>query len=191
MQLRLSIGIGAICLLLSASMNVALAVRVSQQRAVIEEDEGEEHFREQAGLRVDPFDAKDADGNAVRVDLSATGRPTILYAIRPGCVWCERNHEAILALYAQMSDRYDFLGVSVGDENPARMLAGFPLPFAVVTSVSEDVQNTFKLAGTPRTLVIDSDGTVESSYFGAYIGKSRRGVEARFGVDLPEVRETD
>lgn len=186
---RLMLGVGTICLLLSAGLNVALAVRVSQQRDALEN--GDSQSQALLGRRIEPFDARDSFDRAVRVDLQAEDRPTILYAFRSGCAWCERNHEAVLALHAQLADRYRFIGLSLGEESPATFLARFPLPFDVLSGVDKNFLETYELGGTPRTLVLDAQGTVEASYFGAYISGTRRSMIARFNVDLPTVREND
>lgn len=184
---QLVVWIGSICLLLSAGLNVALAVRVAQQRTAIEQDAGEDRL--QIGLRVNPFDARDSRGRTVRIDVQAEGRPTVLYTFQWGCAWCERNHEALLALHSQLSERYRFIGISLDDEHLEDMLEDYPLPFEVVSAVDRNFIEAYRLGGTPRTLVLDSQGKVEASYYGAYIGSTRSSISARFDVELPVVRE--
>lgn len=186
---QLVVWTGSICLLLSAGLNVTLAVRVSQQRTAIEQGAGEDLL--QIGRRVDPFDAKDTGGRAVRFDAQDEGRPTVLYSFQPGCGWCERNHEALLALHSQLSDRYRFIGISLSEDHLTETLEDYPLPFEVVSNVDKEFIEAYQLGGTPRTLVLDSQGKIEASYYGAYVGGTRRQVISRFDVDLPVVRESD
>lgn len=181
--------VATIALVVSAGLNVALAVRVAQQRNALEHVDTPVQL--QIGRRIEPFDARDSIGRVVRLDLQAADRPTVLYTFRPGCAWCERNHEAVVALHSQLADRYQFVGISLSEDHPSTMLERYPLPFDVVSGVDSRFVETYQLGGTPRTLVIDSNGAIEANYFGAYIGSTRRMMADRFDVDLPVVREDE
>lgn len=178
--------IAGTCLLLSAGLNVVLGVRVSQQRVLM--DEGQVEKQMMLGRKIEPVDVTDRFGRRSRMDFGSDARPTVLYTFRPGCIWCERNHEAVVALHAQASDKYRFVGLSLSDDGLGEALDRFPLPFEVVSGVESHILESYQLGGTPRTLVIGSNGVIEANFFGAFMGDVGRKVEAKFEVDLPAVR---
>lgn len=180
------VAVGGICLLLSAGLNVALAMRLSAQRALLESGGAER--QEMLGRQMQPLEAADPSGRPVRVEFGSDGRPTVLYAFRPGCLWCERNHEALLALHAKAADRYRFVGLSLESNGLAEYLERFPLPFEVVTDLDAATVESYKLGGTPRTLIVNPEGVIEENFVGAWTARMGVLVGARFGVDLPAVK---
>ena len=180
------LAIAFMSLLFSAGLNVVLGVRVSQQRATIQNGTGEKQIM--IGRRLEAFEATDVSGRRKRLEFGSDGRPTVLYTFQPGCSWCERNHEAIVALHAQASGSYRFVGLSLSDHELVETLERLPLPFEVLTGVEAEMLASYRLGGTPRTLVIDSNGVIEANFFGAFMGDLGRQVEAKFDVDLPAVR---
>ena len=177
--------VGGMCLLVSAAMNVALAVRMSALRDRIETGGGER--QEMVGRRMEALVGTNPVGDPVCLEFGGDGRPAVLYVFAPGCGWCDRNYEAVIALHTAAAGRYRFVGLSLEDEGLPEYLTRHPLPFEVVTGVDREVIEGYKLARTPRTLVIDSDGAIESNFVGAWTGSNGRGVEAAFGVELPEL----
>lgn len=173
-------------LLLSAGLNLALGVRVAQQRRTITDQDGVRETQNLLGTVFIPFPATDLNGNSKRIDFAGE-RPTVLYFFQPGCSWCERNHEAIVALHEQKSDAFRFVGVSLSDIGLSEYLERQPLPFDVVTGLPRDILATYQLGGTPRTMVIGPDGLITGNYFGAYFGSTARSIDREFEVDLPEV----
>ena len=176
---------GGVCLLLSAAMNVALAVRISVLRDRIETGGGER--QEMVGRQMETLVGTNPTGDPVRVEFGEDGRPAVLYVFAPGCGWCDRNYEAVIALHTAAADRYRFVALSLEVEGLQEYTLTHPLPFEVVTGVDRELIEGYKLGRTPRTLVIDSEGAIESNFVGAWTGGNGRGVEAAFGVELPEL----
>ncbi len=177
---------GGVCLLLSAALNVALAFRVAEQRDVIETGGGER--QEMVGRRMEPLVGTDPSGVPARVEFGSDGKPTVLYVFAPGCGWCDRNYEAVIALHTRAAERYRFVGLSLESEELTYYLSSHPLPFEVVTRVDPAMIESYKLGRTPRTLVVDRDGAIESNLVGAWTGRVGRSVEVTFGTQLPQVR---
>ncbi len=59
--------------------------------------------------------------------------------------------------------------------------------FPVLTRLSLDTLKTYKLGGTPQTLVISSEGRVQKTWMGAYMGDTKKDIEAFFNVRLPDL----
>lgn len=170
-------------LFVSAGLNVALGVRVAQQRQTIESGQGKAVQRH-LGRPFAPFEARDIDGDSVRIDFD---RPTVLYFFQPGCGWCERNHEAANALSRQLSATHRFVGVSLAEAGLAELVERRPPAFEVVTGLSPQLLESYELGGTPRTIVIGADGRISANYFGAYFGATAHSIERELDVSLPEV----
>lgn len=189
MQLKNSSGhlaqILLLALVVSVALNVALAARTSQQRALIES--GTEKTQTLVGSRIEGFDVTGPDGTREHLELAGRDLPTVVYSFRPGCMWCERNHEAVLAMYKQSKDRYRFVGLAMSSDGLSEYLDRFPLPFDVVSGVDDATLEAYQLGGTPRTLVIDRDGKIIGNWFGAFSGSVREDIDASLGVALPAV----
>lgn len=179
----LSAAILGCALFVSAGLNVALGVRVAQQRQTIESGQGKAVQRH-LGRPFAPFEARDIDGDSVRIDFD---RPTVLYFFQPGCGWCDRNYEAVLALYEQKAGTHRFLGVALAETGLSDLLSRKPLPFDVVSGLPPELLESYELGGTPRTIVTDSDGRIVANYFGAYFGATLKALEHQLDVRLPGV----
>ena len=167
------------CLLVSAGLNVALAMRTAAQRAEIERGTGDRELM--LGRTMTTLEGVDAAGNHVRVEFGTGDRPVVIYVFEPGCDWCDRNYEAVLALYGRLSARARFVGLSLSHEGLDGYLAERPLPFDVLTSVDKQVVTGYALAGTPRTLVVGADGRIEGNILGAWRGILEHRIEAACG----------
>ena len=125
---------GGVCLLLSAALNVALAFRVAEQREVIETGGGER--QEMVGRRMEPLVGTDPSGVPARVEFGSDGKPTVLYVFAPGCGWCDRNYEAVIALQEGVASARDIdLAVVAGTGFPNEK--GGPLHLADQLGIDE------------------------------------------------------
>lgn len=160
----------ALCigLLVSAGLNVALGVRAASQRAQLERGSGERQLM--LGRRMSGLAGTDPSGSPTQVDFGIDGNPAVLYVFEPGCGWCDRNYEEVIALHARLSSTARFVGLSLKSEGLAEYLERRPLPFEVITGVDSELLAGYALAGTPRTLVIGSDGIIEMNLLGAWRG---------------------
>ncbi|MCC6743192.1 MAG: TlpA family protein disulfide reductase [Acidobacteria bacterium] len=184
-KLTMATGTLAAALAVSVLLNVALAARASQQRKTLEA--ARIAAQPLVGKNLTGLDAARLDGEPTRVILADQPVGTVLYVFRPDCAWCERNHEAVLALHAQAKGSHRFVGIALTATGLDGFLARNPLPFDVYTGVDEATIESFQLAGTPRTLVIGPDGTVTANWFGAYFGTVADEIESRLAVSLPRV----
>lgn len=179
------LGVLSVTLALSVGLNVALAVRASQQRETVEA--ARISARPFVGTRLPGFDLSTADGTRTRIEFAAQPMATVVYSFRPGCLWCERNHEAVLALHAQSKGAYRFIGLALDTDGLEDFLSRHPLPFDVYTELDDATIEAYQLAGTPRTLVIERDGTVTANWFGAYYGSVADEIKSRLDVELPKI----
>lgn len=123
------------------------------------------------------------DGAQTRFALDTGGQPTILYILSPTCSWCDANMENIRALSLATNQRYRILGVSIKNSGTKEYVQSKEFPFQVFVAEGEGLG--FHVSGTPQTIVIDSDGTVLQNWSGAYADKTKREIEAFFGVSIP------
>lgn len=173
-------------LLVSSGLNVALAIRVSQQRGAIEARTAQQPSP--VGGHMRSLDGHDRDGNRVKIDFSADGRPTVLYVFQPGCGWCARNSQPIRELAGLAGSRNRFVAVSLVDAGLDEYVEEHPLPFEVISGIDPELVETYNLAGTPRTLVIAPDGTVLRNWVGAYTGDLRDEIAGYFDADIREAQ---
>ena len=179
------LGVLGAALALSVGLNVALAVRASQQRDTVEA--ARISSRPFVGTRISGFDLTAPNGERTRLEFSEQSKPTVVYSFRPGCLWCSRNHESVRALYEQSNSSYRFVGLALETDGLEEFLTQHPLPFDVYTNLDDATVEAYQLAGTPRTVVIERDGTVTANWFGAYYGSVADEIESKLDVSLPRV----
>jgi hypothetical protein len=63
------------------------------------------------------------------------------------------------------------------------------LKFPIYARLSPETLKTYKLGGTPQTIVVSPDGRVLKDWVGAYAGDQKSQVEAFFHVSLPGLKE--
>lgn len=180
---RLSVALG-LALVLSAALNLTLVVRAGQQRETIEQQRVAN--MRLVGTRIDTLLVNIPSGESTILDLSLPGKTTVLYVFEPGCGWCVRNHSAISMLAAKAGSEIRFVGLSLSETGLLEYLVSHPMPFEIFSGVEPRAIESYNLAGTPRTLVIASDGTVVRNWEGAYAGDLRDEVERFFDVSIPE-----
>jgi hypothetical protein len=118
-----------------------------------------------AGTTARAFDAFSPTGDRVHITFPADV-PTVLYHFSPTCSWCERNWSNISELATKTKGRYRVVGVS-----------------------TTPVSSTFRLGGTPQTILVSADGRVLEDWPGAYVGVQAQELEAYFGLRLPGLRK--
>jgi peroxiredoxin len=178
---------GSALLLISISVNGLLAWRLQSilhSRVIAESSR-----ILQIGATASPFAARGLDGRMVMVTYAHLSKPTVLYVYTPTCPWCVRNLENLKALIRAKESEYRFLGISLSSEGLQQYLAEHALELPTFTGLSEEVQKTYKLQGTPETIVISPEGRVLQNWMGAYSGRQKSEVEAFFHVSLPGLRE--
>ncbi|MDQ3746946.1 MAG: TlpA family protein disulfide reductase [Acidobacteriota bacterium] len=175
-------------LVCSVAINVLLARRVAALKK--EADDIAQGRNLKPGTPVPPMDVKSLDGSPASV--SHEGSPTtVFYVFSVTCHWCEQNLDNIKALSASASRRYRFVGISLDRDDPAAIrdyVSKNGLSFPVYYSPSLATLKSYKLGGTPHTIVVSPEGKVVSDWAGAYTLETKSEVENFFAVSLPGIR---
>jgi peroxiredoxin len=143
------------------------------------------------GEYVPPLQVNDIEGNPFSVEYTADAPATVIYVFTPDCIWCTRNAENIKALASQAGTGYRFIGLSLSKKNLKEYVSQQGFTFPVYTEVKAEIGDAYKLAGTPRTIVISNEGKIIKSWFGAYINDTEKEVESFFNIALPGIVEAD
>lgn len=138
------------------------------------------------GHSVRPIPAMDQNGRALTIRFDRNV-PTVLYYFSPSCGWCERNWDNVEALSKRSGGRYRVVAIAA-ETSLAEFIARHPLSLEVYGGISNDVRETLGLSGTPRTLVVSSEGFITHDWTGAFSGAVALAVEEVFGLDLPGLR---
>jgi peroxiredoxin len=138
------------------------------------------------GTQVLPFEARTTSGERVQITSSET-RPRILYFFSTSCGWCERNWANVSALEAATRGKYEFIGIS-NSLDTAEFAHERGLPFKCLTGVPADVFRRHHIGGTPRTIVLSTDGQVIGDWIGAYTSGAQKEIEGFFDIRLPGLK---
>jgi hypothetical protein len=106
----------------------------------------------------------------------------VIYAMKKGCSWCEKNQESVNNFAAQAGPRLKFYGVTLEEPWPSNASYVFP-----VYSLSRQSKDRGIVRVTPTTLILNQSGMVKKTIEGAYIGSNRVWIESTFGVFLKDV----
>ncbi len=141
-----------------------------------------------AGTWVPPIPARELGSErTVTIAYGDTDRPTVLYLFSPQCGWCGRNLESIKTLVEKRKNAYRFVGISLSDKGLREYVAAQALPFPVYSGLSQEILKTYRVTGTPHTIIVSPDGRVVQTWGGAYLGQNRKQLQAYFKVALPEL----
>jgi peroxiredoxin len=172
-------------LVLSVILNVALAHKVTNLRGVINALKSENRLK--VGQRLPDITARDLAGRPMLLRYSDSKVPTLLYVFTPACSWCYRNLDNIRAVEGGSNGKYRLVGLSLSAKALGAYITEHRLGFPIYT-VTEDVVSTYKLGGTPQTLLISSAGTLIRNWTGAYQGPLQSEIQRELGIPLPGLR---
>ncbi|HEX6183191.1 MAG TPA: TlpA disulfide reductase family protein [Pyrinomonadaceae bacterium] len=180
--------ISTLLLVCSVAINVGLARRVAALKK--EADDAARGQNLKPGTGVPSMEVKSLDGSPATV--AAGGQlPTVFYVFSVTCHWCEQNLDNIKALSSSTSGRYRFVGVSLDRDDP-KAVSDYALKngldFPVYYSPSITTLRSYKLRGTPHTILVSPDGKVVNDWAGAYSIEVRGEIENFFGVSLPGLK---
>jgi peroxiredoxin len=170
-------------LIVSVSLNVLLAHRVRSETYARWGRIAERSL--QVGKAIPPITARGVGGQPETISYEATNQRTVLYVFTPACVWCARNMDNLKTLTGREGDRYRFIGLSLSEEGLPEYIAKNDLKFPVYSGLSPETLRTYKLGGTPQTIVVSPEGKVLQDWAGAYVADRKSQVEAFFHVTLP------
>ena len=176
-----------ILLLSSKGINVLLTRRISDLRAAIRmlKQEISAAASLQKGKLFPSIQAQDVGGKPVSFDPLGDNKPTILYVFSPQCDWCTRNLDNIKALAEGTSEKYKLMGLSTSINGLKDYVVEHGLGFPVYAMQPSDRSRL--RTGTPRTLIMSTDGKIIENWFGAYGGELQNKVEEYFQITLPGV----
>jgi hypothetical protein len=160
------------CLALIAS-NVLLARRLSQLKQL--DDFLNAANKLELGGVVPPLVGYDISGNKVTYEYGRDSRETLLLVFSPTCHACDENWPKWNRLIQSVDTRSTRLvianisGAPVSADYVARHnIAAVPL----VAEVSAESQQAYRLAYTPQTILIGSDGKVRKVHTGVLAGST-------------------
>jgi peroxiredoxin len=181
--------VGFLCIfaVASVSLNVVLGYRIRKLTEVQLEKIAERVLK--VGTAVPAITVKRVDGRQETISYHDTVQPTVLYVFTPPCSWCARNIDNFKALLDKERGQYRFIGLSLSEGNLEEYVAKNDLKLAVYSGLSPGTLRTYKLGGTPQTIVISTEGKVLQDWAGAYVGDQKSQIEAFFKVSLPGLRE--
>jgi len=168
---------------LSVFLNVVLATRVltlDRRIAAIQAD-GEL----QPGTKVDAFIGSSIDGETATVSFADSSLPTVLYVMRPSCVWCKRNESNLRSLAEQAPGRYRLLMLSLDSNGLKEYQQEHNVSIPIVTDIPGSARDQFMMGGTPQTTMVSPTGVVLHNWMGFYNSKTGRQISATLGVALP------
>jgi hypothetical protein len=151
------------------------------------EDGTSSTLAEEAAMK--PLVAKSLTGEQSRIDAADAPGYTVLYIVRPKCIWCLRNEGSIGALVRQAGPAYRFVGVALSTyrEAAAHYTGRHALPFSVIADLDERSRKSYHLGGTPQMIVLDHKGKVVRVWSGAFTGSTKAAVESFFHLSLPDL----
>lgn len=170
-------------LVLSVSLNVALAAKIRSDREVarLAKVQG----RLEVGKRVSALDLRQSSGQPVKISYSDSSLPTVLYVMRPGCGWCQRNNENLRSLIASAAGRYRVFVLSTEDKGVDDYAAKYGITTPILQGLSDAAKKEYILGATPQTIVIGQDSVVRQDWIGAYNDIILREIRESLGVQLP------
>ncbi len=136
------------------------------------------------GEHVDALSLQTLAGTATSIHFPKR-QDTVVYIFSPVCHWCALNLSNIQSLMTQRKGTLDFVGISINANGLQEYVDRNRLSFPVYLDKSVRDLSLLDFSGTPQTLLIRKDGTVEHNWIGAYVGDTQTNVERALSVHLP------
>ena len=83
------------------------------------------------------------------------------------------------------------IGLSLSGTSLGDYVAKHGLRFPIYADPSPQAVISYRLAGTPETFLISTEGKLMRDWKGAYIGLNKREIEDYFAVELPGLNEQE
>lgn len=169
-----------VLLMLSVAVNFLLTERIRQltRTIVIMKEES----RLKVGETIPSLEGRALDGKPALVSFR---KPTVIYILSPDCAWCHRNVANINALKDAVSGKYDVVGVSLSPIALREHTESARYTFPILASASQNTLIALKVAGTPTTVVVSTDGKVVRAWSGVFVGTNASEIEEFFSIRLP------
>lgn len=181
---RLASTVFALLLLISATLNFALAWRLHSAGLGKRGSGALSAVNRAIGSVV----VKDLGGKPVEIDFRTEGRDTFIYVYSPSCHWCADNLANVkeLARHIQATRTSVLIGLSLDRGGLDEYVKISDLGFPTYTDVPREFLKAYGLGATPQTLVV-RNGKILKDWRGAYDGALKLEVEDFFQVRLPGV----
>lgn len=111
-------------------------------------------------------------------------RDSLIYVFSLDCHWCEKNEPSVRQLLRLSSPAIRTVGVGLGRVADQKLGS----PEWVIWNPDESTRKAYGLRGTPMTILASKTGKVIKVWRGAFVGPTKREIEATFGLQLPEVQ---
>lgn len=125
----------------------------------------------EVGSRATPISVADLDGNQVRLDARAAGRPLLIEFWATWCEVCEALMPTMRKVGQQYGDRVDIVGVNVtvneSRNRVRRWVEREKPPYRTLYDESGLAVRTFGAPVTSYVVIIDSDGIIRYTGVGA------------------------
>jgi peroxiredoxin len=174
-------------LICSLFFNLLLSRKIASLKVSVQLLRAERELKN--GELLPSFIARDANGSPGVVDYRSQDKPTVLYIFAPDCDACQRNLSNIKALSDASRVNFRFVGLSLTPDKLAEYIRQNNITFPIYTELPFFTTSTYKLGGTPQTIIVSKEGRVLKNWMGSFEGTLEQEVEAFFGVDLPGVLE--
>lgn len=149
-------------------------------------DGGTYDSKELAGRQAPPIPLVTQTGAGLVLD---TTEETLLYVLRPGCVYCELNTDNMVSMSQQLSKSVRLIGISLGSDGLAEYLKKHPLPFEIHVLNLDDATNRADLRsygfGATPALYLVRDNEIQRAWGGALAKGTQADVEKVLKLRLP------
>lgn len=143
------------------------------------------------GDDVQPFIATDLRGESYTVSYTGKGPKRVFLFFTPSCKYCDAQASKWREVLEQTDEgAFQIIGV-VRDQEDKKAIADFvksnlssPKHQLPVLFVPESVIRGFKFSMTPTTMIVNSTGTVENVWAGAWTDSTIPAARAVFNVPL-------
>ncbi len=165
----------------SGLLLLSLAANIYQGRELLSRPKPAPASTLATGTRLSNIDVENLDGSKTTIDWKSS-KPTLLYVFSPSCGWCKRNFDNFASVNRARREQYRIIGLSITSVGLKQYVHDHALDYAVYGNPKSQ---EFARLGTPATLLVSGDGTIEELWRGAYTGRTKDRVEARFKLQLP------
>lgn len=166
----------------SLTINALQGRRIKQLQDLAESTSTSGELR--PGTLLPKLNLRDSTGRDFVVDFGSARIPTVLYVLRPSCVWCERNAGSLSTLASQAGGRYRFLGISLSSDGLPQFVQSRKITFPVYTVVDDASIAGYRLGVTPETFVVSPESRLIKVWLGAYSSAVGPSVESFFSIKL-------
>jgi len=110
------------------------------------------------------FTLYDLDGNKVSLSDFKGKRQLLLFFWTTWCPHCREQLESLNALSEKLKDKnVTILAIDTGEslERIKRFIEKFPISFAMLLDIEQDVTRNYGIVGVPTFVIVDFDGSIK------------------------------